>query len=52
MEKINESMMFAEKVTPPEYKAGFDRAIAKCWLVPHESGTFVKFTQADADLFA
>jgi hypothetical protein len=35
-----------------EYKAGLDRAIANGWLVPHESGTFVRFTQAGADLFA
>jgi hypothetical protein len=26
------------------------RAIATRWLVLHESGTFVKFTQAGADL--
>ena len=32
--------------------AGLDRAIASGWLVLHESGTFVKFTQAGADLFA
>ncbi len=38
--------------TPAEYKAGLDRAIEKGWLVLHESGTFVKFTQAGADLFA
>jgi hypothetical protein len=29
-----------------------DRAIEKGWLVLHESGTYVKFTQAGADLFA
>jgi hypothetical protein len=39
------------KATPAEYKAGLDRAIAKGWLVLHENGTFVKFTQAGADLF-
>jgi hypothetical protein len=38
--------------TPAEYKAGLDRAMEKGWLVLHESGTFVKFTQAGADLFA
>jgi hypothetical protein len=26
--------------------------IANGWLVLHESGTFVRFTQAGADLFA
>jgi hypothetical protein len=29
-----------------------DRAIENGWLVLHESGTFVQFTQAGADLFA
>jgi len=45
-------MLFTAKATPAEYKAGLDRAIAKRWLLMHESGTFVKFTQAGADLFA
>ena len=35
-----------------EYRAGIERAIESGWLVRHESGTFVKFTQAGADLFA
>ena len=35
-----------------EYRAGIERAIEKGWLVRHKSGTFVKFTQAGADLFA
>ena len=35
-----------------EYRSGIERAIEKGWLVRHESGTFVKFTQAGADLFA
>jgi hypothetical protein len=39
--------------TPAEYKAGLaDRAIEKRWLVMHESGTYLQFTQAGADLFA
>jgi hypothetical protein len=38
--------------TPAEYKAGLDRAIEKGWLVMPESGTYLRFTQADADLFA
>jgi hypothetical protein len=38
--------------TPNEYQAGIERAIAKGWLWLHESGTYVKFTQAGADLFA
>jgi hypothetical protein len=31
---------------------GLDRAIEKGWLVMHESGTYLRFTQAGADLFA
>jgi len=38
--------------TPAEYKAGLDRAIERGWLELHDSGTYVKFTQAGADLFA
>ena len=38
--------------TPNKYRAGIERAIAKGWLWLHESGTYVKFTQAGADLFA
>jgi hypothetical protein len=45
-------MLFQLKATPAEYKAGLDRAIANGWLVLHESGTYVKFTPAGADLFA
>ena len=52
VEKINGPFLFQLKGTPAEYKAGLDLAIAKGWLVLHESGTFVKFTQAGADLFA
>jgi hypothetical protein len=36
---------------PLEYKPGLDRAITRGWLVMHESGSFVRFTQAGADLF-
>jgi hypothetical protein len=52
IEKINGPFLFQLKATPPEYRAGLDRAIANGWLVLRESGTFVRFTQAGADLFA
>ena len=52
IEKINGPMLYEHKATPAEYKAGLDLAIARGWLVIHESGTFVKFTQAGAELFA
>jgi hypothetical protein len=38
--------------SPAEYRAGIERAIAKSWLWRHESGTYVKFTDAGAELFA
>jgi hypothetical protein len=38
--------------TPAEYRAGLERAIAQGWLWRHESGTYVKFTAAGAELFA
>jgi hypothetical protein len=38
--------------TPAEYRAGLERAISQGWLWRHESGTYVKFTTAGAELFA
>lgn len=38
--------------SPAEYGAGLKLAIASGWLLLHESGTFVKFTPAGAELFA
>ena len=51
-ELINAPMLYQHKATPAEYKAGLDLAIANGWLVMHESGTHLKFTQAGKDLFA
>ena len=51
IELINGPFLFREKGTPEEYKAGLDLAIERGWLVLHESGTFVRITQAGADLF-
>ena len=45
-------MVLREGATPAEYKAGPDLAIARGWLVLHESGTFVKFPQGGPDLLA
>jgi hypothetical protein len=38
--------------TPAEYSAALAYTIAKGWLWKHESGTYVKFTPAGAELFA
>jgi hypothetical protein len=52
IEKVNGPMLFADKATPAEYSAGLKYAISSGWLELHESGTFVKFTPAGAELFA
>ena len=52
IENINGPFLFGDKGTPAEYKAGLDLAIARGWLVLDRSGSFVRFTQVGADLFA
>jgi hypothetical protein len=52
IEKINGPMLFKEGASPTEYSAGLRYAIDKGWLWLHESGTYVKFTPAGAELFA
>jgi hypothetical protein len=52
VEKINGPFLFELNGTPAEYSAGLERAIANEWLWLHESGTFVKFTEAGAATFA
>jgi hypothetical protein len=52
IEKINEPFLYKLKGTPAEYNAGLERAIANRWLILHESGIYVKFTDAGAALFA
>ena len=38
--------------TGEEFRAGIQGAVDKGWMVRHESGTYVKFTPAGAELFA
>jgi hypothetical protein len=38
--------------TPAQFRAGLEQAIAAAWLWRHESGTYVKFIPAGAELFA
>jgi hypothetical protein len=52
IELINGTFLFELKGTPAQYKAGLDLAIARGILWRHESGTYVKFTPAGAELFA
>jgi hypothetical protein len=52
IELINGPFLYEHKASPAEYKAALDLAIERGWLVLHESGTYVKFTPAGAELFA
>ena len=52
IELLNGPFLFELKGTPAEYGAGLDFAIERGWLQMHEFGTYVKFTQAGAELFA
>jgi len=38
--------------TPDQFRAALTRAITLNWLWRHESGTYVKFTPAGAEMFA
>jgi len=51
IERINEAFL-EEGGTPDQYRAALTRAISKGWLLRHESGTYVKFTPAGAEMFA
>ena len=52
VELINGPFLFKDKGSPAEYGAGMALAIERGWLTMHESGTYVRFTPAGADLFA
>ena len=52
IELINAPFLYELKATPAEYSAGLKQAIERGWLQLHESGTYVKFTQAGAEMFA
>jgi hypothetical protein len=52
VERLNAPFLYELGGSPAEYKAGLQRAITRGWLVLHESGTFVRFTQAGSELFA
>jgi hypothetical protein len=52
IEKLNGPFLFEAKGSPEEYKAGLELAIERGFLKLHESGTFVRFTEKGAALFA
>jgi hypothetical protein len=51
IERVNAPFL-AVGGTGDDFLAGIERAIALGWLWRHESGTYVKFTPAGAELFA
>jgi hypothetical protein len=51
VELIN-AVFLAESGTPDQFRAALVRAIGLGWLSRHESGTYVKFTPAGAEMFA
>jgi hypothetical protein len=51
IEKINWPMLHDLRATPAEYSAGLKLAIERGWLWLHESGTYVKLTNAGAARF-
>jgi hypothetical protein len=51
IELINGSFL-QEGGTPDQFRAALTRAIKLGWLWLHESGTYVKFAPAGAELFA
>ena len=52
IELLNGPFLFSHSGSPAEFGAGLALAIERGWLTMHESGTFVRFTQSGADLFA
>jgi hypothetical protein len=52
IEKVNGPFLFEIKGTPAQYRAGLNYAIERGWIEMHRSGTFIRFTQAGAELFA
>jgi hypothetical protein len=61
VEAVQDGRIYIERVsgaflekggTPDQYRAALARAITLGWLSRHESGTYVKFTPAGAELFA
>ena len=51
IELINNPFL-KEGGTPDQYRAALARAVTLGWLLLHESGTYVRFTQTGAELFA
>jgi hypothetical protein len=51
IERVNRAF-FEAGGTPDQYRVALACAISKGWLLRHESGTYLKFTPAGAEMFA
>jgi hypothetical protein len=51
IERVNELFLLAGG-SGEQFRAGVERAIALGWLLRHESGTYLKFTDSGAALSA
>ena len=51
IERVNEPFLAAGG-SADQFRAGIEHAIALGWLWRHESGTYVRFTDSGAALFA
>ena len=61
VEAVQNGRIYIERINAPflavggsgdDFRAGIERAIALGWLRRHESGTYLRFTDAGAALFA
>jgi hypothetical protein len=61
VEAAQDGRIYIERINAPflaaggsgdDFRAGIERAIALGWLWLHESGTYLKFTDSGAALFA
>jgi hypothetical protein len=61
VEAVQDGRIYIERVNAPflaaggsggDFRTGIERAIALGWLWRHESGSYVKFTDSGAALFA
>jgi hypothetical protein len=51
IEKVNEPFLFRDGGSPAQNGGGMKLAVDRGWLTMHESGPFVTFTPAGAELF-
>jgi hypothetical protein len=61
VEAVQDGRIYIERVNEPflaaggsadQFRAAIERAIALGWIWRHESGTYVRFTEKGAEMFA